>query len=143
MPALALNGIPLLINEHRRLHWNGADLWLVALDDLWDGRSDLNVALDGVPRDACKLLLAHEPDCADEAAGRGIAAQLSGHTHGGHLRLPWLGPFALPRHGWRYRHGRLPRRQAWSCMSRAAWEASLTGCSCPPEATIFTLRCGA
>ncbi len=140
--ALALTSIPLLINEHRRLHWKGADLWLIALDDLWDGRPDLGVALDGVPRDACTLLLSHAPDSADEAAERGIAAQLSGHTHGGHMRLPWLGPFALPRYGWRYAMGsyRVGSMELYVSRGLSGGPYRLL---CPPEATIFTLRSGA
>src|SRR5262245_30654365 len=66
--ALALHDIPLLHNEHRRVRWNGADLWLVGLDDLWDGRPDIDAALHGVPHGACTLLLAHAPDIADQAA---------------------------------------------------------------------------
>jgi predicted MPP superfamily phosphohydrolase len=137
--ALALDGIPLLINEHRRLRWNGADLWLAALDDLWDGRPDLDVALDGVPRGACTLLLSHAPDSADEAARRGVAAQLSGHTHGGHMRLPLLGPFALPRFGWRYAMGgyRVGAMELYVSRGLSGGPFRLL---CPPEATIFTLR---
>jgi uncharacterized protein len=140
--ALALNGIPLLINEHRRLRWNGADLWLAALDDLWDGQPDLDVALHGVPRGACTLLLSHAPDSADEAARRGVAAQLSGHTHGGHMRLPLLGPFALPRFGWRYAMGgyRVGAMELYVSRGLSGGPFRLL---CPPEATIFTLRRGA
>jgi uncharacterized protein len=138
--ALALLDIPLLANEHRRLHWRGADLWLVGLDDVWDGRPDLAAALDGVPRDACTLLLAHAPDIADEAARHGISAQLSGHTHGGHLRLPVLGPFALPRFGWRYTMGYYQIGGLALYVSRGLSGGPLR-LLCRPEATIFTLRC--
>ena len=139
--ALALIGIPLLINEHRRLRRDGADLWLVGLDDPWDGRPDFNVALHGIPRDACTLLLAHSPDIADEAARRGISVQISGHTHGGQLRLPLLGPFALPRHGWRYAIGRYDVRGMALYVSRGLSGKPLR-LLCRPEATIFTLRRG-
>jgi predicted MPP superfamily phosphohydrolase len=137
--ALALHGIPLLLNEHRRLRRNGADLWLVGLDDLWDGRPDFDAALRGVPRGACTLLLAHAPDIADEAASRGFAAQLSGHTHGGHMRLPLLGPFALPRHGWRYAIGHYPIGDMALYVSRGLSGGPFR-LRCRPEATILTLR---
>jgi predicted MPP superfamily phosphohydrolase len=133
-------GIQPLLNAHRRQRWNGADHWLVGLDDSWETPPDFAAALQGVPRGACKLLLAHEPDVADEAARHGIAAQLSGHTHGGHLRLPLLGPFALPRHGWRYAMGHYQVGPLALYVSRG-----LSGppfrLLCRPEATIFTLRC--
>jgi uncharacterized protein len=137
--ALALHDIPLLLNEHRRLRWNGADLWLVGLDDMWNGRPDFDAALHGVPRGACMLLLAHAPDIADEASGHGFAAQLSGHTHGGHMRLPLIGPFALPRHGWRYSIGHYQVGDMALYVSRGLGGGPFR-LRCRPEATIFTLR---
>ena len=139
--ALALLGIPLLMNEHRRLSWNGADLWLVGIDDIWDGRPDLAAALRGVPRDAFTLLLAHAPDVADEAARHGFAAQLSGHTHGGHLRLPFAGPFARPRFGLRYVMGYYSVGAMALYVSRGLGGAPLR-LLCRPEATVCTLRRG-
>jgi predicted MPP superfamily phosphohydrolase len=137
--ALALHNIPLLFNEQRRLRWNGADLWLVGLDDMWDGRPDFGIALHGVPRGACKLLLAHSPDIADKAAAHGFAAQLSGHTHGGHMRLPLLGPVALPRHGWRYAIGRYTVGDMSLYVSRGL-SGNPFRLLCRPEATILTLH---
>jgi predicted MPP superfamily phosphohydrolase len=139
--ALALHNIPLLFNEHRRLSWNGADLWLVGLDDMWDGRPDFGIALHGMPRGAYKLLLAHSPDIADEAAAHGFAAQLSGHTHGGHMRLPLLGPIALPRHGWRYAMGHYTVGDMSLYVSRGL-SGNPFRLLCRPEATIFTPRLG-
>jgi uncharacterized protein len=58
-----------------------------------------------VPHEALRLLLAHEPDVADEVAHHGVALQLSGHTHGGQIRHPKRGALVLPRLGRRYPHG--------------------------------------
>jgi predicted MPP superfamily phosphohydrolase len=138
--ALARANIPLLLNEHRRLRWNGADLWLVGVDDIWAGRPDLAAALEGVPADAFTLLLCHAPDAADEAARHGIAVQLSGHTHGGHLRLPLLGPFSRPRFGLRYVMGSYQVGTMALYVSRGLGGLPLR-LFCRPEATIFTLRC--
>ena len=60
--------------------------------------ADLDAALKGVPEDGWKLLLSHVPDFVDESSTHGVSLQLSGHTHGGHLRLPLIGPFTLPRY---------------------------------------------
>jgi uncharacterized protein len=139
--ALSLLGIPLLMNEHRRLRWNGADLWLVGIDDIWDGQPDIAAALQGVPRDGFKVLLAHAPDAADEAAGQGFALQLSGHTHGGHMRLPLLGPFTRPRFGERYVMGSYQVGAMALYVSRGLGGAPLR-LLCRPEATIITLRRG-
>lgn len=139
--ALSLLGIPMLINEHRCLRWNGAELWLVGIDDIWDGQPDITAALQGVPRDAFKVLLAHAPDVADEAASHGFALQLSGHTHGGHVRLPLLGPFTRPRFGERYVMGRYQVGAMALYVSRGLGGAPLR-LLCRPEATIVTLRRG-
>ncbi|MEW6283536.1 MAG: metallophosphoesterase, partial [Candidatus Eremiobacterota bacterium] len=95
-------GVELLVNQAARMSTRGVDWWLVGLDDAWAGRPDLGRALAGVPRDAFRLLLAHEPDFADTAARQGIPLQLSGHSHGGQVRLPGLGPPILPPWGRKY-----------------------------------------
>jgi predicted MPP superfamily phosphohydrolase len=139
--ALMLADIQLLMNEHRHLRWNGADFWLAGIDEIWDGSPNLAAALDGVPRDAFKLLLAHSPDIADNAADHGFAVQLSGHTHGGHLRLPLIGPFARPRYGQRYVMGLHQVGSMMLYVSRGLGGMPMR-LLCRPEATIFTFRCG-
>ena len=139
--ALTISGVALLINEHQRLRWNGADLWLVGIDDIWDGRPDFAAALHGVPHDAFRLLLAHSPDIADAAAQHGFALQLSGHSHGGHVRLPFLGPFARPRFGMRYVMGQYQVGDMALYVSRGLGGVPLR-LFCRPEATILTLRRG-
>jgi predicted MPP superfamily phosphohydrolase len=128
-----------LLNEHRRLTWNGADCWLVGLDDVWDGEMDIKAALRGVPEQGFKLLLGHAPDIADEAARHGFDLQLAGHVHGGHLRLPLLGPFARPRYGVRYLAGIYTVGRMTMYVSRGLGGAPLR-LMCPPEAAILTLR---
>jgi predicted MPP superfamily phosphohydrolase len=139
--ALMLADIPLLMNENRHLSWNGADLWVAGVDDIWDGRPDFEAALEGVPRDAFTVLLAHSPDVADNATNYGFALQLSGHTHGGHLRLPLLGPFTRPRYGCRYVMGRYQVGAMALYVSRGLGGVALR-LLCRPEATILTLRRG-
>ncbi|MBC8076174.1 MAG: metallophosphoesterase, partial [Chloroflexales bacterium] len=69
----------------------------------------------------------------------GVALQLSGHTHGGHLRLPLLGPFTLPRYGVRYPYGLL-QAGATAVYVTGGLSGIPLRFRCPPEATIFTLR---
>lgn len=136
---LAAAGIRLLINEYHLLRVDDAELLVVGLDDLWDGRPDLHAALAGAPPDSFRLLLAHCPDYADEASRHGFHLQFSGHTHGGHLHLPGLGAFCLPRHGWRYALGHFQVGATQLYVSRGIGGMPLRF-GCPPEATIFTLR---
>lgn len=137
--ALSLARIPLLMNQGVRLGWNGADFWLAGVDEIWDGRPNFAAARASIPDGAFAVLLAHSPDVADDAAEHGFALQLSGHTHGGHLRLPVLGPFARPRYGMRYVMGRYQVGQMALYVSRGLGGMPLR-LGCRPEATIFTLR---
>ena len=137
--ALSAVGIPMLINEHRRLRWRDGELWLVGVDDMWRGKANLDAALAGVPADGWKLLLSHAPDFVDESLNRGIALQLSGHTHGGHLRLPLIGPFTLPRYGVRYPYGLL-KAGATTLYVTGGLAGIPLRFRCPPEATIITLH---
>jgi predicted MPP superfamily phosphohydrolase len=139
--ALSVVGIPLLLNQSRRLSWNGADFWLAGVDDLWDGHLDFAAARAGIPSGAFAVLMAHSPDVADEAAEHGFALQISGHTHGGHLRLPGLGSFARPRFGVRYVMGHYHVGDMQLYVSRGLGGEPLR-LFCRPEATIFTLRRG-
>lgn len=138
--ALALCDIPLLLNENRKLHWNNTDFWLIGVDDIWDGVQDFERAVEGIPPAGFKLLLGHSPDIADEAQNYGFALQLAGHAHGGHLKLPWFGPFARPRFGRRYVEGIHQVKGMTLYVSRGLSGAPLRLLN-PPEATIITLRC--
>jgi uncharacterized protein len=138
--ALAPLGVEFLMNAHRALPRGAAQLVVAGVDDQWEGDSDLDMALRGAPA-GFRLLLAHCPDVADDAARLGVDLQLSGHTHGGHMRLPGLGSFCLPRHGWSYAvgHERVGDLQLY--VSRGSGGLPLR-LNCAPEATILTLRRG-
>jgi len=87
-------GIRVLHNEHVVLRHEGAHLVLAGVPDVSghrfdpDHRSDPAAALAGAPREAPRVLLAHQPRSATAAAEAGFHLQLSGHTHGGQF-LPW------------------------------------------------------
>lgn len=95
---LDLAGVMLLRNESRRLEVSGQPLFLAGVDDVMERRDDLDATLAGVPGDEPVLLLVHEPDVADRVADmpHRILLQLSGHSHGGQINLPLLGPPVLP-----------------------------------------------
>ena len=67
-------------------------IYIVGVDDPFTRRDDLDTALSGMPRDAFTILLAHSPTIAGKAVAGGVDLVLSGHTHGGQIRLPWIGP---------------------------------------------------
>jgi predicted MPP superfamily phosphohydrolase len=81
-------GMRVLANDHAVLSRGGGELVLAGVTDLSASGSqypapDLAAALAGAPSDAPILLLDHQPRNAAQAAARGVALQLSGHTHGG------------------------------------------------------------
>jgi hypothetical protein len=140
-PALADRHTPLL-NASRKLSLRGTPLHIVGVDDIWEQAHDLDRALAGVPDNEPAILLAHEPDFADEAARRfPFVAQLSGHTHGGQVRLPLIGAPALPPFGRKYVMGSYGIDGMQLYVTRGVGMAKPTyRFLCPPEVTILTLR---
>ncbi|WP_462382039.1 metallophosphoesterase [Pseudomonas sp. Marseille-QA0892] len=88
-------GLPVLMNEHRVIERDGAQLVIAGITDYSAGmfepshRSDPQAAVRGAPAEACKVLLAHQPRSAKDAEQAGFDLQLSGHTHGGQF-WPWI-----------------------------------------------------
>ena len=95
MAELRRLGVRVLMNEHVVLQQNQAAVVLAGVADFHadrfdpSHRSDPHAAIAGAPLDAgVRLLLAHQPRSAFEAAKAGFDVQLSGHTHGGQF-WPW------------------------------------------------------
>ena len=85
-------GVRMLINEAVVIAKGGARLWMIGVDDPHHyGCDDLEGALEGVPKDAFKVALAHSPELFVQAARAGIHLYLCGHTHAGQIRLPRIG----------------------------------------------------
>jgi predicted MPP superfamily phosphohydrolase len=121
----------------------GEGLWLAGLDDVWSGRPNLRTTLQEVPADAATLLLAHEPDFFDTViqSGAPVTVQLSGHSHGGQVRIPGLGAPVLPYLGKRYPIGlrRVGDRQIYTNRGLGVWPLPYRF-NCRPEITLFTLE---
>jgi uncharacterized protein len=104
--ALEAAGIPVYENDVQRLNKAGQPFWLAGLGDQLAyaparryraikriGVDDLGATLSKVTDDAPVILLAHEPDVARRVPSR-VALQLSGHTHGGQVRVLGWSPVA-------------------------------------------------
>jgi predicted MPP superfamily phosphohydrolase len=109
--ALEAAGIPVYENDVARLTKSGRSFWLAGLGDQLAylparrfrpvkriGVDDLAATLAKVTDDAPVILLAHEPDVAMRVPAR-VALQLSGHTHGGQVRLFGWSPVVPSRYG--------------------------------------------
>jgi predicted MPP superfamily phosphohydrolase len=136
-------GLHILLNESLELRRENQTIWHAGVDDPhYYGCSDVSLAFAGVPHHAFKLLLVHTPEIYLEAAQVGTDLYLCGHTHGGQICLPWIGPMAI--------HATCPRR-----FARGRWQHGQVqgytnvGCSasgvpvrffCPPEIGLITLH---
>lgn len=141
--ALASRGIQMLRNNSVPIETAGARLWLSGVDDVLVGKPDLDRTLQGIPRDEPVVLLAHEPDFADRAAKYPVDLQLSGHSHGGQIRLPVVGAVFLPDLARKYPWG-LHRIGALTLYTNVGLGTIRIPArlNCPPEITLFTLRAG-
>jgi len=89
--ALKAAGIETLSNENRRISIRGNPIVIVGIDDLWARRAEPSRAFAGVQPEDCTIVLAHNPDTALYARHLRPGVMLSGHTHGGVVRIPIYG----------------------------------------------------
>jgi predicted MPP superfamily phosphohydrolase len=89
-----------------------------------------------------RILLAHTPDQIRFAQSRDCDLLLAGHTHGGQIRLPLLGPIVAPsRYGVRYASGVFFEPPTLMHVSRGVSALQLVRFNCPPELAKLVLRC--
>jgi len=117
--ALEAAGIPVYENDAKKITKNGHSFWLAGLGDQLAymparrfrslkriGVDDLGATLAKVTDDAPVVLMAHEPDIARRVTSR-VALQLSGHTHGGQVRMLGWSPVAPSGQQLAYGHIRM------------------------------------
>jgi len=95
-------GVPLLNNEHRVIQTERGLFAVIGIDDVRSGDADLDAALYGLDPAIPRLLLSHRPEIFPRAASLGIPLTLSGHYHGGQIKL------GLPGAGISLAHLRTP-----------------------------------
>jgi predicted MPP superfamily phosphohydrolase len=140
---LQAHGTPMLINSHYAIERGGDTLWLAGSDDAGAGHPDLDLAVPAHPNGPV-ILLAHEPDFADHVVRHPrfglIDLMLSGHTHGGQVRLPLLGPLILPPLGKKFIQGRFQFEHMQLYVTRGLGTVGLPfRLNCPAEITHITL----
>jgi len=146
--ALSSNAITVLDNAHVPIERAGARFWLAGLDDALEGEPHPEMAIPqsirNVPHEPI-VLLCHAPDYADTLLklpeGQAVAFMLSGHTHGGQVRLPFAGPLILPPLGRKYVEGWFRFGNLQLYVNRGLGTVGLpVRFDCPPEITLFTFR---
>ena len=139
--ALRKHAIRILDNQAVPIEANGSRFWLGGVDDVLGGTPDVQRAFAIRPAGEPAVLLAHEPDFADYIAPYDVDLQLSGHSHGGQVRLPFVRPLYLPEMARKYVRG-LYRIGGTTLYTNAG--LGTVGLpvrwNCPPEITFLTLR---
>jgi len=140
--ALRRSGIEVLRNRHTYLRAGAAELFLAGVDDLWFN-SNLPRALRSIPRGRPVVLLSHNPRIVAAAAHYSVDLVLSGHTHGGQVRLPFLermraGAAARPRRRFHTGWDALGRTRIYISRGLGTIVVPLR-VACPPEMPLLTL----
>lgn len=142
--ALRTRGIHLLHNTYTRLtHLEaGVDIYLAGIDDLVEGKPALRHALQEIPYEAPTILLSHNPDILGEPGMDQVDLLLSGHTHGGQIVLPFLGPaHTQTRHLRRHEvAGYLRRGKTQVYITRGIGEGIPLRLGAMPQVTLLTVR---
>jgi predicted MPP superfamily phosphohydrolase len=139
----AAAGIRTLSDEIALIQRGTAILYLVGLRSFVQRPVTPADILRRTPKDATRLVLWHEPDRAAECAAAGAALQLSGHTHGGQVVIPFVGPPRLPAGGQKYPSGLFHVSGMPLYVTRGVGLLSpRVRLNCPPEVTVITLRRG-
>jgi predicted MPP superfamily phosphohydrolase len=138
------SGIVNVSNAVCTLRRGGANLHIAGVDDIWEGKDRLDLVLEALPKSGAVILLAHEPDFADTSAATGrFDLQISGHSHGGQVSVPGLGPLHLPYLGRKYPSGLYEVNEMLHYTNRGiGMVRPYVRFNCRPEISVFTLSSG-
>lgn len=130
-------GARLLVNEHAQIR---DGLWLAGFDDIYDGSPDIEKTIKDVPPHVYKIAFFHSPALFDHAAGK-ADLMFAGHTHGGQVRLPFIGPLWLPPFSGNYVQGWFEANGSKMYVSRGVGTSIVDArFLCRPEIAIITLE---
>ena len=138
---LERNGVRVLEETAARFDTPSGPFWIAGISDLWTGRHDIAAALSAVKDDGAPIiLLTHNPDVFPEVPVR-VALTLAGHTHGGQVRLPFVGrPIVPSRFGQRFAAGRVVEGDRQLFVATGLGTSILpVRFRVPPAVTILTL----
>ena len=120
---------------------HGSKLWLAGAGDLWEDHKSLDGLLSTIPKSDCRIVLAHNPDTADTEFSSRVDLMISGHTHGGQVRIPFVGTPVLPVRNKTYSSGlKTSLRGKKVFISRGiGWAVYPVRFNCFPEIAVLEL----
>ncbi|HLR80357.1 MAG TPA: metallophosphoesterase [Bacillota bacterium] len=133
----------LLKNEHTTIDLNNDRIVIAGVDDAILGKPNLTTALKNANPDLFTILLAHEPDFVEETIHFPVDVQLSGHSHGGQVRFPFIGHLYTPRYAEKYVQGKYTFKNGALTLhvSNGIGTTRLPyRFLCKPEIHVFTLK---
>ncbi len=139
--ALSEAGVVVLRNLVHTIERERSKLHFAAVDDVLEQMDEFEKVMGTLPADGAAILLVHEPDFADVSAAPGrFDLQLSGHTHGGQIVLPLVGPPMLPTLGRKYPSGLYNVNDMMVYTNRGIGVTTVNArFNCRPEITVFNL----
>lgn len=142
--------------ERRGIHWlhnravhlngdrgvAGLDLYIAGIDDIIEGRPNLAAALRPVPEGAPLILVSHNPDVLESPAALRADLLLAGHTHGGQIVLPLVGPAHTQSDHLSRREaaGYFRRGKTHIYINRGLGEGIPLRFGAPPQITLIEMR---
>lgn len=143
--ALEEIGVQPLVNRSARLDLDGYEVWFAGVDDLTESTPDLSAALEQAPAGVPVVLLAHNPDIWLQCGVDRADLVLAGHTHGGQIRLPFMG--AVHTQGThlvrRQAAGWFERGRSRMFVNRGLGESIPLRFGAGPQMALITLRSAA
>ena len=137
--ALSARGIYVMRNETVPLRRGDDAIYLSGVEDLWSRTCDPAACLAGVPGDEPRIVLAHNPLTIEKLAGERCDLMLSGHTHGGQVKVPGLGPLALGPGGRKFSAGLYRVGESWLYVNKGIGFGVPIRYRVRPEVAVFSL----
>jgi predicted MPP superfamily phosphohydrolase len=138
---LKRSGVLTLVNSVQNVQTGDEFIYIGGVDDVREGEARIDQVLAKLPDEGCAILMAHEPDFATKSGATGrFDLQISGHSHGGQVNLPFIGPPILPYMAHRYPAGLYQVGKMYQYTNRGAgMTPPYIRFNCRPEITVFTL----
>ncbi|MBE7542532.1 MAG: phosphodiesterase YaeI [Solibacteraceae bacterium] len=135
-------GVHLLHNRAMEVEVRGARWTMAGVGDWWSEEVDAERAFRGVQADGRVIVLSHNPDAKEALGGYAWDLMLCGHTHGGQVVIPFVGPHYAPVRDKRFVAGLCDWNGRPIYVSRGVGHFASVRFRCRPEATVLEVEAG-